>query len=108
MHWHIFCQCGFPLDEITKIPTEYTAIEVIWLANTSHILIDMAENPHVMTTLAFRAMIKTQYALNDMLMFTDANFHQMLIAENGRFIFSCNIQLNTLFNNMASKEQSIL
>ena len=118
------CQCGFPLDELTRIPTEHTAIEVIWLANTSHVLIDMAENPRVMTTLAFRTMIKTQYAQNDMLMFKDANFNQMLVAENGRFIFtplngknleqiicqqnSCNIQLNTLFNNMASKEQSIL
>ena len=85
------CQCGFPLDEITKNPTKHTAIEVIWLANTSHgwkstlhptLLIALNK----MTTLAFRTMIKTQYALNDMLMFKDANFHQMLVAENDRFI----------------------
>ena len=52
------CQCGFPLDEITKVPTAYTAIEVIWLSNTSHVLIDMAENPRVMNTIDFRNMIK--------------------------------------------------
>ena len=51
------CQCSFPLDEMTKIPTKHTAIEFIWLANTSHVLIDMAQNPRVMTTLAFRTMI---------------------------------------------------
>ena len=73
---------------MTKIPTIHTAIEVVWLANTSQILIDMAQNPCVMTKIAFRKMIKAQYALNDLLMFKDANFHQIMVAENGRFIFT--------------------
>ena len=68
------CQCGFPLDEMTKIPIIHTAVEVVWLANTSHVLIDMAQNPRVMTAIAFRKMIKAQYALNDLLMFKDAKF----------------------------------
>ena len=52
------CQCGFPLDEITKVPIASTAIEVIWLSNTSHVLIDMAENPRVMNTIDLKNMIK--------------------------------------------------
>ena len=71
---------------MTKIPTIHTAIEVVWLANTSQILIDMAQNPCVMTKIAFRKMIKAQYALTDLLMFKDTNFNQMMLAENGRFM----------------------
>ena len=72
---------------MTKIPTIHTAVQVVWLANTSHILIDSAQNPRVMSTIAFRKMIKSQYALTDLLMFKDTNFNQMMVAESGRFYF---------------------
>ena len=96
----------------------------MWLANTSHILIDSAQKPRVMSTIAFRKMIKSQYALPDLLMFKDTNFNQMMVAEHGRFSFTplngknleqircqqnaCNIQLHTHFTNMVAKERSIL
>ena len=52
------CQCGFALDKITKVPIAYTTIEVVWVSNTSHVLIDMGENPRVMHMIEFKNMIK--------------------------------------------------
>ena len=48
------CQCAFPLNEIITIPKVHTALQVVWLANTTHILIDSATNPRVMSAIAFR------------------------------------------------------
>ena len=42
------CQYGYQLEKITVLPTIYTAIQVIWLSNTSHVIIDAADNPRVM------------------------------------------------------------
>ena len=116
--------CAFPLDEMTTIPTTHTVLQVMLLANTTHILIDSATNPRVMSTIAFQQMIKTQFELTDLLMLKDTDFNQMMIAEHGHFSFTslngknlkmikcqqnaCIIQLHTNFTTMVSKENSIL
>ena len=118
------CQCAFPLDEMTTIPTTHTALQVVWLANTSHILIDSATIPQVMSTIAFRQMIKIQFELTDLLVFKDTDFNQIMIAEHGHFSFTplngknlemircqqnaCIIQLHTPLTTMVAKENSIL
>ena len=47
------CQCGYPLEKLTSVPTIYTAIQVIWLSNTSHVIIDAGDNPRVMHMIKF-------------------------------------------------------
>ena len=107
------CQCSFPLNEIVEIPGRHTAIQVVWLANTSMILVDTTTNPRIMSTIEFRKMMKLQFELSELLMLKDAEFHQMLTAQHGRFSFisqqnSCILQLHTHITTMINKEISIL
>ena len=119
------CQCSFPLNEIIEIPGRHTALQVIWLANTSTILVDTTTNPRIMSTIEFRKMMKIQFELSELLMLKDTKFHQMLTAQLGRFSFislngknlyymilcqqnSCILQLHTHFTTMINNEISIL
>ena len=51
------CQCSYPLEKLTSVPTIYTAIQVIWLSNTSHFIIDDWDNPRIMDMIKFKKMI---------------------------------------------------